>query len=516
MISWSNYCPIGNERKYLIDAFESGWVSGGDYISKAEELIESFFPSRKCLLVSNGTSALQLAFQALQVKPGDKVLVPSFCFQAAGNVLYQLGAEPLYYDVHPTNWGATTTSLLSAGLEDVVGIVLVHNYGIANSLDSVMSLAREAGVWVVEDCAESWFSGQSGTMYGSFGDVATFSMHATKSVASGEGGAVLFANRDQYERAQLLRSHGLNRGHGRQYHHQLPGNNFRLSNILAALALAQLECHVDIKEVQSRLMRWYENCLSDIPYLIPQQTTSSEDLRWAYAVSISFSMLQITRDELVAELLNRGVEVRIGFVPACSLSYTSKSTVHSRVAKRVSESVIVLPCSRDLTYAQVEYICATLRNIIQENSQLPDFEIGKLTSSDKDINKLASFIDGLTTEKATFRYFSNRDFEIIDGHEVTLYQSIGDKLIGYGHLELEGHKLWLGITVSSEYQGHGLGKLMMWRLIFAAVSSNYQCIYLRVDKDNIGARALYESFGFEIEDDSSEQSVLMKLVLDAQ
>jgi len=155
MINWSNFKVVGRELECLADAFNSGWVSGGPYVEKLESELERIFPGSTALAVSNGTSALQLAFQTLDLKPGDQVLVPSFCFQSASNVLRQLGAEPVFCDVDPLNWNQTVRSVEKARTSRTVGVVVVHNYGIAAPIAKICDWTKEQGLCLIEDCAEA-------------------------------------------------------------------------------------------------------------------------------------------------------------------------------------------------------------------------------------------------------------------------------------------------------------------------------------------------------------------------
>ena len=248
-IEWSSFSPVGNEAQYLQDAFASGWISAGGYVEKLKSELDRVYAGSRSFAVSNGTSALQLAFQTLGVKPGDQVIVPAFCFQAAGNVLSQLGAIPVFCDVNSMTWNQTVETIRRANTGKVVGIVIVHNYGRAAPSEEIATWAKANGLWVIEDCAEAWFTTYRNRFVGQFGDVATFSMHATKTIASGEGGVVMINDKALTEKVRLLRSHGLDRSKT-HYMHELAGNNYRLSNLLCAVAYGQLEQRVLIESAK--------------------------------------------------------------------------------------------------------------------------------------------------------------------------------------------------------------------------------------------------------------------------
>ena len=146
-IEWSSFNPVGNEAQYLQDAFASGWVSAGSYVEKLESELDRVYAGSHSFAVSNGTSALQLAFQTLGVEPGDQVIVPAFCFQAAGNILSQLGAKPVFCDIDSVTWNQTLNTIQRAITEKVVGIVIVHNYGRAAPSAEIVAWAKDNGLW---------------------------------------------------------------------------------------------------------------------------------------------------------------------------------------------------------------------------------------------------------------------------------------------------------------------------------------------------------------------------------
>ena len=369
MISWSGFRPVGKEQEYLIDALSSGWVSGGSYVRRLEESLESLFKGSRALAVANGTSALQMAFQTLGANSGDEIIVPSFCFQAASNVAVQLGLSPVFCDVDKSTWNQSVETIEQAYSENTKGIVIVHNYGVAAPSRQICEWAHERGLWVIEDCAEAWFSKNDGRYVGEYGDIATFSMHATKTIASGEGGVVLVNDDSLYERATLVRSHGISRNE-KHYFHVLPGNNYRLSNLLCAVALAQLEKHETILEEQRRRSRLYRDLLGEHWAIDCQQGLGArgEDEVWANAVYVLCDKLSGSRDTLIDLLESRNIEVRPGFYAASSLPYfAEKHRMFSRNADDLAENIIVLPTNGSVTEEQVGRICDELLRLIEAN-----------------------------------------------------------------------------------------------------------------------------------------------------
>lgn len=508
MIEWSKFIEVGNEASYLMDAFQSGWVSGGEYVGKLENSLELTFGSPKALTVANGTVALQLAFQSLGAKVGDEVIVPAFCFQAAGNVAVQLGLKPVFCDVDEASFNQTLSAIKRTYSKRTVGIVVVHNYGIAAAVEDICDWAKQKGLWVIEDVAEAWFSKFNGKYLGTYGDVATFSMHATKTIACGEGGVVLLNDGSLIDRAALIKSHGLNR-QGTQYLHLLPGNNYRLSNLLCAVALAQFEQRQIIIERQIvNAGLFYELLSSNWAISFQQSLSAAVDVPWATAIKIKFEKLSVCRDGLIAVLEKKGIQTRPGFYSAKALMYHSEeSTRCTSVADKLSESIIVLPTNGSIEAAQVENICYELLATIEQHSQVnSEFEfLNVLSESDWQLD-LTGFLKGLDHGQSQFRYFMNRSLSVVNSHLKTLFLKECGDIVAYGHLESEDGRLWLGIAVSDEKTGKGWGKLMFSRLLSEAFSftEKFEKISLRVDRSNHVAISMYKKFEFEIIQESNE------------
>jgi perosamine synthetase len=512
-IPWSNFHLQGAEEQYLLDALKSGWVSGGSYVDRTEAELNTIFPNSQCLLVSNGTSALQLAFQTLNVQAGDEVIVPGFCFQAATNVLLQLGATPVFSDVDSLAWNQTLDSIHGQVTKKTVGVVVVHNYGRAAAIQEITEWAKSRGLWVIEDCAEAWFTRSDSRLVGQFGTLATFSMHATKSVSSGEGGVVLVNDSSLLSRALLLRSHGMNRDKN-YYFHEIPGNNYRLSNLLAAVALAQLEQRKNIEERQKTNFLLLKKLLSKSLHAELQGSMSlSDDAVWAPGLLVNFKALRINRPQFMGELAARGIEARPGFWPAFSLPYVDDSTRNALpVCDRISRDIIVLPCTLHLDKRKAQYIATCVQEIIDKHLVFTE-KISFLNL--KDLKNpdfyLSPFLKDLGNDVSFFRYFRSRSFDSIRSHDLSILLMIGSKHAGYCHLEKHDSRVWLGVAVIEKFRGQGIFHLLITRALEFAITAQIPSIHLRVDRINIRAIKAYREYGFsEILESSTSESILMK------
>ena len=371
MINWSGFHPVGDEQDYLMQAFSSGWVSGGAYVADLENALEQEFSACAALAVSNGTAALQLAYQVIGAAAGDEVVVPAFCFQAGANVALQLGLRPRFCDVDPRTWNQSVDTIEHALTDNTAGILVVHNYGRAAPVAEIAEFAESRGLWLIEDCAEAWFSRHRDRYVGQYGQVSTFSMHATKTIAAGEGGVVLVNDPELVDKARLLKSHGLAR-RDRHYFHLLAGNNYRLSNLLSAVALAQFEQREQILSRQRRHAALYEELLAGHDGLSLQAAESDQsvDELWATGVRIDFDRLSISRDRMIELLADHGIEVRPGFYAASSLDYFS-DYIDSRAthADDLAANVLVLPTNANVDEDQVRTVCSAVIEITDSHGR---------------------------------------------------------------------------------------------------------------------------------------------------
>lgn len=230
----------GNERAYVLDCLESGWISSqGGYLRKFEAALAEFLGVEHALAVSNGTVALHLALVTLGIGPGDEVIVPDLTFAASASAVIHAGATPVLVDVESTSWTLDLDKAASAIGPRTRAIMPVHLYGQPADMDGVKALADRHGLLVIEDAAEALGSTWKGRRVGTFGDASTFSFFANKIVTTGEGGMAVFADPAKAERARRLRDHGMNPE--KRYWHDEIGFNYRMTNMQAAIGVAQME-----------------------------------------------------------------------------------------------------------------------------------------------------------------------------------------------------------------------------------------------------------------------------------
>lgn len=500
LISWSSFKVVGDEIAYLLEAIHSNWVSGGEFVEKLEASLEKIYIGSRVFSVTNGTAALQLAFQLMGIKPGDEVIVPGFCFQAASNVLIQLGAVPVYCDVDSKTWNQTLQNIKESRNKKSVGIVVVHNYGRATEIEEICDWARDNGLWIIEDCAEAWFTKYKTRFVGQYGDVATFSMHATKTIACGEGGVVMVNDNRLVDRIKLLRSHGLNRNKT-HYFHEIPGNNYRLSNLLCAVAFAQVEHHQEILSRQKAKNDAYKNLFQNHWGVEDQKPiNAARDNLWAYAVKVHTKFLTLTRDEIIKELRNNGVEARPGFYPASALIYNAEYIKNElSVCESLAKDIIVLPCASNLTENNVATVFSVFDGILNKYRRKNfSFSINELKNLEHPDKCISDFLGNLVEGKKYFRYFNTRHVSVASKHIVCLLIEVNGAKVGYGHIDLCDGVYWVGIAIADSNTGLGLGSLLMSKIIDCAIERRIPQLDLKVDLENQTAIKMYKNNGFYI------------------
>ena len=353
-IPWSQPSFWGNERQYVVDALDSGWISGGSYVDNLEKRFSEILKKRYVLTTSNGTTAILLSYLCIDVQPGDEIIVPGFAFMAAANMAVHMKARPVFAEVDTRTWCLTASEVEKRMTSKTKAIVPVHTYGNVCDMNEILGLANHEGLVVLEDCAEALFSRYNDQYCGTFGHVNSFSLHATKTITTGEGGLVVTDDERAYRKMLLYRSHGLSRRG--TYYHEVPGHNFRLTNIQAALGCAQLEHLEQIVRERRRVHEQYRNCLTEERGVRLQQFDRRVDpVLWALAVKIDPRAFPQGRDAVIGQMKSEGIETRPGFVASSQLTIFDAPDLP--VCEDLSRNVICLPTFATMTNEQIQFVC---------------------------------------------------------------------------------------------------------------------------------------------------------------
>lgn len=343
----------GNEAAYLQKCVEDNWVSSaGPFLAEFEEKIAALSGARHAISTCNGTSAIYLALRALGVGQQDVVLVPDWTFSATVNAVLLVGAVPHFVDIHDLDWGLSPERLRhlfetqpTSYLERIKAIVPVHALGHPADMDPIVEVARSFGVFVVEDAAGALGSEYAGRHAGTIGDAGIFSFNGNKLVTAGGGGIVVTNDDEIAERVRLLSSQGRT---GERYQHADIAFNFRMTNLNAAVGLAQLERFDEMLGRRQAISRRYRKELKDIPNLsVSPQNPRAVSNEWMSAVrcsSVGFA------EGLVEKLQEAGIGAGIFWESLSQQeAYAAFRKTGLFCSQSLSGTVVSLPCSSNLT-----------------------------------------------------------------------------------------------------------------------------------------------------------------------
>lgn len=350
----------GNEEKYVVEAIRSTWISSsGPFVQRFEAEFAGLCGTRAAIAVCNGTVALHLALLALDVRPGDEVLVPSLTYVATANAVRYVGAEPVFVDVDPQTWCIDPALLEASITRRTRGIIAVHLYGHPADMDAINHTAAINGLWVVEDAAESHMARYKGRPTGGLAQMATWSFYGNKTLTSGEGGAITLNDRQLEVRTRTLRGQGMDPQ--RRYYFPVTGYNFRLTNLACAVLCAQLERRAEIIARRHAIFAAYREFLGGVPGIGFQPVAGwAEPTPWLFCVTVDEQEYGLTRDELATHLADEGVETRPFFIPLhCLPPFREESQRRSEElphTDRLAAAGLNLPTHSGLTDDDVEHI----------------------------------------------------------------------------------------------------------------------------------------------------------------
>lgn len=362
-----NFLPIyepvmaGNEETYVMDAVRSGWISYlGDYCTRLEKDFAQFCEVGSALPCCNGTVSLHLALHALGIGPEDEVIVPALTFVATANAVVYTGATPVFADVDPVTWNISIDEIERLITPKTKAIIPVHLYGHPAEMDEINAIAAQHGLYVVEDAAQSHGARYKGKRTGGLGHIGSFSMMANKIVTTGEGGMVTTNDPELMQRCRQLRDHAMDLN--QRYWHTEVGFNYRMTNLQAAVGVAQLEQAEGFVTRKREIADMYNLHLRYLPGVqTPVELDHCTNVYWMYSLVLD-EAFPLTRDELIAALRERGIDSRPFFHSLDTLPPYAASEP-CPVSVSLGQRGINLPSSPKLTDEQILYVCDTIRDL---------------------------------------------------------------------------------------------------------------------------------------------------------
>ncbi len=360
----------GNEERYVLEALRTGWISSaGEYVRRFEEGFAAWCGRRFGVSTTSGTTALHLALRALGIGPGDEVILPDFTMVASLFAVLYVGARPVFVDVEPDTWNIDPEQIEAAVTPRTRAIMPVHIYGHPCDMDPIMAVAARHGLAVVEDAAEAHGAEYRGRRCGSFGVLNAFSFFANKILTTGEGGMVVTDDESLAERCRYYRNLCFPLTGSRDYIHDDLGYNFRLTNLQAAVGVAQLERADDLVRRRRAVARAYLERLSGIPGVqLPVERPGVVNVYWMFGIIIDPGAYGMDRDTLTEALRREGIDSRPFFKPlhrqkvlaACGQAATAGEF---RVTERLAAGGLYLPTGPVITEKEIDRVAEAIARL---------------------------------------------------------------------------------------------------------------------------------------------------------
>jgi perosamine synthetase len=354
----------GNERRYVLECIDTSWISSiGGFINRFEGAVANATGARHAIAVSNGTVALHLAFHCLDIGPGDEVIVPTFTYIASVNTIAQTGATPVFAECRREDWLVDPADVERKITPRTKAIAPVHLYGAVCDMPALRVIADRHSLAIVEDCAEALGSTLGGRHAGVFGDVGTFSFFGNKTVTTGEGGMVI--TNDDALAARLRRVKGQGQSATRRYFHVELGFNYRMTNICAAIGLAQMERLDAILARKHAIAELYREKLANLPITLQRKAEDVVSSDWLFSLLVP---PQTDRDRVMQVMGTQGVETRPVFMCAHHMPMYQKGEAFP-VSEELSARGISLPSYPGMSDNDVDRVVEALRTALAERGR---------------------------------------------------------------------------------------------------------------------------------------------------
>ncbi len=357
----------GNETKYVMDAVSTGWISSsGSYVSRFEEAFADYCGVKHGIAVCNGTVAIHLALAALGIGKGDEVIIPSFTMIATAFAVCYVGAMPVFVDADKDTWNIDVTKIEEKITPKTKAIIPVHVFGNPCNMDAICDIAKRHNLFIVEDAAESHGATYKGRKVGSFSDIAAFSFFANKNVTTGEGGMCVTSDDNYDTLCRYYKNMCFNPNGPRDYLHNDIGFNYRMSNIHAAIGLAQTQKADEYKKMRMDNHGLYKKYLGDVDGILFQKDEEdSENVGWMNTIVLEPEKYGRTRDELIAHLKDNGIDTRLLFksmsIQPALQKYGCDCSGKYPVTDFLSDNGFYLPSASNLQDEDIKYICDVIK-----------------------------------------------------------------------------------------------------------------------------------------------------------
>jgi dTDP-4-amino-4,6-dideoxygalactose transaminase len=361
------------EEKAVIDTLRSKWISTGPRCDEFEKLFAESLDAKYALTVSNCTVSLHLALRLLGIKDDDEVIVPSLTFVASVNAIKYVNAKPVFCDIQSyEDINISPEAIEQAITPKTKAIIVVHFGGFPCDMEKIMGIAQKHNLKIIEDACHGPLSEYQGKKLGTFGDISCFSFFSNKNLSTGEGGMLVTNNEEYYNKAKLLRSHGMtslsferSKGHTTVYDVLEFGYNYRLDDIRASIGIVQLKKLKSDLDKRALLREKYIECLENIEQIIiPFKNHSAFVSNYIFPIVLKDSTAE-KRDLLRAKLQEDGIQSSIHYPAAHRFSIYKDLQCNLPNTEYVADNEITLPMFGKVTVGEIEYIVASIKKHIQ-------------------------------------------------------------------------------------------------------------------------------------------------------
>ena len=358
----------GNEKKYINEAIDTGWISSeGPFVKRFEEEFSYYIGREYGIAVSNGSAALDIAIKAIGVNKGDEIIMPSFTIISPAFSIIRQGGIPILVDSNPITWSMDVTKIEEKITPKTKAILVVHIYGFPADMDPVIELAKKYNLKIIEDAAEMHGQTYKGKKCGSFGDISIFSFYPNKHITTGEGGMVVTDNNTIAKKCKELRN--LCFVPKKRFVHEDIGWNYRMTNLQAALGVAQLEQIDTFIKRKREIGALYHDLLQNIPgiTLMPKSTNCAENIYWVVGLILN-EKSQLNVEGVINKLKEKKIGTRPFFYPMHLQPIFQKMGLFKNekypVAENLAENGFYIPCGLGISNEEIKFVAQSLIKIL--------------------------------------------------------------------------------------------------------------------------------------------------------
>ena len=355
--------PLVNKKDiyHLNKAVNSQWIAHGKYVEDFEKKLRKFLKIDYVRVTSSCSSAINLSYLILGLKPGDEIIVPGYGFNVAANIAQNLGLKVNFADVDENTFCTTAENITKVLSKKTKLIIVTHCYGNIGDMQNIVSLAKRKKIYLMEDAAQALGSKYKSKLAGTIGDIGVFSFTSTKTLVTGEGGAICVKKKSLYDKITLFRNYGYVR---KNYYHEVPGFNLKMSNLLASIGFSQMNRLNLILKKRKKKYFLYKNILKSSKFSLQKFEKNISPIPWTLSVKLNKNYSEKFRNLIINKLKKKGIETKRAYFSPNELPIFKKK-YKLPVSSELSKNVISFPIFEELKANEINYICNKFYEILK-------------------------------------------------------------------------------------------------------------------------------------------------------